>query len=178
MEVFLTPDAEDDAHCPSFVHLTYQQLLDDVLLPLSSMAKSEHVKLFINDYIRNLGKPALNDDNDEKKVKTYSILATSELEKKRLQQLLETERMKTIIERALVAVYGDQAKDIVGKDAMKRNEDMKPYETALLTEFWNDNTDILKAMLHNLERSPGTVPVSTFSMKNFEIRKNVITFAA
>lgn len=154
LEVFLTPDAEDDAHCPSFVHLTYQQLLDDALLPLSSMAKSEHAKLFINDYIRNLGKPALNDDNDEKKVKTYSILATSELEKKRLQQLLETEGMKTIIERALVAVYGDQAKDIVGKDAMKRNEDMKPYETAVLTEFWNDNTDILKAMLHNLEIFP------------------------
>jgi hypothetical protein len=154
LEVFLTPDAEDGAHCPSFVHLTYQQLLDDVLLPLSSIAKSQHAMLFINDYIRNLGKPALNDENGQKKVKTYSILATSELEKKRLQQLLEIEGMKTIVEKALVAAYGDQAKDIVGKEAMKRNENMTPYETAVLTEFWNDNTDILKAMLHNLELFP------------------------
>ena len=155
LEVFLTPpDAKDGAHCPSFVHLTYQHILDDVLLPLSSMAKSEHAIIFINDYIRNLGKPALNDDNDKKIVKTYSILATSALEKEQLQRLLDTEGMKTIIEMALVAEYGNQAKDIVGKDAMKKYEGMKPYETAVLTEFWNDNTDILKAMLYNLNIFP------------------------
>lgn len=155
LEVFLTPpDAEDGAHCPNFVHLTYQQILDDVLLPLSSMAKSQHAILFINDYIRNLGKPALNDDNDEKKVKTYSILATSALEKKQLQVLLDTMGMKTIIERALVAEYGNLAKDIVGKDVWKQTEDMEPYETVVLTDFWNDNTDILKAMLYNLNIFP------------------------
>lgn len=154
LEVFLTPYNEG-ANCPDFLHLTYQQLLDDVLLPLASMAKTEHAKLFINDYIRNLGKPALNDDDDEKKVKTYSILATSELERKKLQQLLDTEGMKTIIEKALFATYGEQAKNVIGKERMKRNkESIKTYETIVLTEFWNDNTDILKAMLYNLEIFP------------------------
>lgn len=82
-------------------------------------------------------------------------MATSELERKKLQQLLDTEGMKTIIEKALFAVYGEQAKNVIGKERMKRNkESIKTYETIVLTEFWNDNTDILKAMLYNLEIFP------------------------
>ena len=153
LEVFLTPD-EEGAHCPSFIHLSFQQLLDDVLLPLSPMTSSAHARLFIDDYIRNLGKPALNDEDDEKKIKNYSILATSEYERKRLQQLLDIDGVKDIIERALVAVYGDMAKDIVGKEAVSQK--MEPYETAILTEFWNGNTDIIKAMLYNLSIFPNS----------------------
>ena len=82
-------------------------------------------------------------------------MATSELERKKLQQLLDTEGMKTIIEKALFATYGEQAKNVIGKERMKRNkESIKTYETIVLTEFWNDNTDILKAMLYNLEIFP------------------------
>ena len=153
LEVFLTPDGEE-AHCPDFIHLTYQQLLDDVLLPLTPLITSEHAGLFINDYIRNLGKPALDDDDNDKKVKTYSILATSQEERSRLQQMLETEGMKQVLEKALIAAYGVQAKNVVGKEAMEKNEQMSAYETVVLTEFWNDNTDILKAMLYNLDIFP------------------------
>ena len=154
LETFLTPDAAEGPHCTSYVHLTYQQLLDDVLFPLSAMVKPENAALFINDYIRNLGKPAYSDDKNGDRMKPYSILATSALERNRLQQLLNTENMKTVIERALIAVYGNLAKDIVGKDAMKRNKEMNSYETLVLTDFWNDNIDILKAMLYNLDIFP------------------------
>ena len=155
LEVYLTPGAEE-AHCPTFIHLTYQQLLDDVLLPLTPLITSVHAGHFINDYIRNLGKPALNDDDSDnaKKVKTYSILATSQEERIRLQQMLETEGMKQVLEKALIAAYGERAKNIVGKEAMEKNEQMSAYETVVLTEFWNDNTDILKAMLYNLDIFP------------------------
>ena len=153
LEVFLTPNS-DRAHCPSYLPLTYKQLLDYMLLPLVSMAKFEHAKIFINDYIRNLGKPALNGDDEKGKSKTYSILATSAFERDLLQELFETEEMKSLLESTLVAVYGERAKGVVGKDGMTRNEKMDTYETTVLTEFWNDNTVILKAMLHNLNIFP------------------------
>jgi hypothetical protein len=151
LEVFLTPDTAEKANCQQFLHITYQQVLDNVLLPLTTLITSEHAEHFINDYIRNLGTPALNDEDSEKKVKTYSILATSAKERNLLQRLLDTEEMKPVLKMSLIAVYGDQAKTVVGKEEMKKNENMQPYEIALLTEFWNDNTDVFKAMLYNLD---------------------------
>lgn len=149
LEVFLTPDGADDSKCHNFVHLTYQQMLDNVFHPLSSIVNSQHAKTFINDYIRNLGKSAMNDDENNKNVKTYSILATSEIEKNRLQELLNIEGMQEIIKKTLFAVYGKQVvKDIVGKDA--KIEEPSEYEKIVLLEFWNDNIDILKAMLYNM----------------------------
>lgn len=151
LEVYLSPETEG-ANCPDFFHLTYQQLLDDVLMPLTSMAMNEHAKMLVNDYIRNLGRPALNDD--DKSEKTYSILATSPYEFGKLQQLLCEDGMKEMIENTLIAVYGERARRIVGKDAWKRQEEMTPYEVVLLSEFWNANTELLKAMLHNLNIFP------------------------
>lgn len=146
-EVFLTPDAEQ-AHCPQFVHLTYQELLDNVLQPVSMLATNEHTKIFIGDYIRNLGRVALNDDERKD---TYSILATSAYEREKLQQLLNAEGMKETIEGCLYAVYGEKTKKMIGKDKWERLTQMTTPDIVLLAEFWNSNTAILKAMLHTLD---------------------------
>lgn len=150
-EVFLTPDSEG-AHCPKFVHLTYQEVLDNVLQPVSMFATNRHTKLFIGDYIRNLGRAALNDDEQKD---TYSILATSAYEREKLQQLLNVEGMKETIEGCLYAVYDDKAKKMIGKDKWEEMTQMTTPDIVLLAEFWNANTAILKAMLHTLDIFPG-----------------------
>lgn len=152
-EVFLTPEDKTPKDkgvktCPDFVHLTYQQLLDNVLQPVSLLATNKHAKMLVGDYIRNLGRAALN---DEEQAKTYSILATSAYEREKLQQLLLVDGMKEIIEGCLYAVYGEKAKKVVGKEAWERLRDLTSYDVVLLTEFWNANVEILKAMLHTID---------------------------
>lgn len=149
-EVFLTPEAEG-AKCPYFVHLTYQQLLDNVLQPVSLLTKNKQAKMLVDDYIRNLGRAALNDGEQ---AKTYSILATSAYEREKLQKLSDVAGMKEIIEGCLYAVYGEKAKKVVGKDAWERLSGLTSYDVVLLTEFWNANTEILKALLHTIAIFP------------------------
>lgn len=150
-EVLLTPECEE-AKSPSFLHITYQQLLEYVLQPVSLLASNKHTKLFVDDYIRNLGRAALNDDGNKD---TYSILATSAYEREKLKQLLDMEGMRDILDGCLYAVFGDKAKKIIGTESWERQKALATPDIVLLTEFWNANTDILKAMLHTLVIYPG-----------------------
>ena len=152
LEVFLTAPEANGANCLDFIHLNYQQLSDYVLQPVFLLAMNEHSKMVIGDYIRNLGRPALNDDEQ---AKTYSILATSAYEREKLQQLLNVDGMKKLIEDCLCVVFGDKVKKLVGKDVWEKTQGLNSYDVVLLTEFWYTNMDIMKALLHTLNIFPG-----------------------
>lgn len=56
--VFLSPDETRSPSCKHFIHVTYQQLCDHVLIPCSKHPElTEENKFLIKQYLANLGKP-------------------------------------------------------------------------------------------------------------------------
>lgn len=90
--IYLTPPAiSSDAECPSFVHITYQDLLDHVLYPLVQNPDINQRTLFIlNEYINCLSVPSdVVDEKNNSRIQT-SILAIGMEEKDLLQSFWET----------------------------------------------------------------------------------------
>lgn len=150
--VFLTaPDANGPTD-KTFIHLTYQQLLDNVILPCSIMLSGtfSEDKLLIDGYIRNLSCPS---NSDGEKIKDYSILAIAETESDDLNAIFESEAFKT----AFCARYGNEAdllsinKKSAGEDEIiiDNNTGKVSNNNHLLEQFWNTNEDLFKIVLYN-----------------------------
>ena len=97
VEIFLTPKGSKKPEAEKFFkHITYPELLTNVIQPISKMSMPTETFNLIYDFIRNLGQPSTNEDG-----KDYSIIATSEDEEKKLQQLYDNN--KTLYTLALIA---------------------------------------------------------------------------
>lgn len=123
--VFLTPQKNEQVSCPHFIIVTYQELMDNVLIKLS---KQENLlpkdKLFLEEYMNALSIPFI----DEKKNKEMPILAIREEDEKRLSDFYgeNKELIKEII------------KDYYKIDGNKNER----YET-----FWKINHRFIKNAL-------------------------------
>ena len=140
--VYLTPAYSAEPKCKSFLHLTYQELLDHVISPASMLASSRNIsddaKILIDGYIRNLSCPAKNDNK-----KDYSILAIDEDENKYLEEIYESEAYQI----ALAKIHSNEAILLMG-NKNKDNEDKDPpYQ--FIDDFWNANEDLFKIVLYN-----------------------------
>ena len=117
--IYLTPATiEKKAECPSFIHLTYQNLLDDVLERLLIQPDiSERTKFILTEYINNLSLPA--DYIDEKNnTKKKIIMAISDKERELLKAFWE--KHKELFRTALVAISSDEnASEEEQEDARK-----------------------------------------------------------
>lgn len=112
--VFLTLPNKPDPTCSSFFHIDYQDIMDNILIPIKDIA-SESTISQIDDYIKALG---INYSQDE-------VMAVSPELKMLANQLLETNK------NVLNKLYSlRQQKDSVNKDDRKR-----------LIEFWNSYTN-------------------------------------
>lgn len=140
--IYLTPSGAQSPKSKSFLHVTYQELLDHVISPAAISARLLNIgsdaRNLIDGYIRNLSCPARNDVK-----KDYSILGIDESENLYLQQIFDSDAYKT----ALCAIYPTETK------ALLKEEDYKMYEECsareLIVDFWNANEDLFKVVLYN-----------------------------
>lgn len=91
--VYLTPDLEKDPASPYFIHVIYQDVLDNIIesLLLPDVNTSDRIRLFLEEYISSLSLPAYeqSDDSEEntKQVKDAIIMAVRSKEKDQLSNL-------------------------------------------------------------------------------------------
>lgn len=140
--LFLSPDGQK-ADCCQFASMTYQQLLDHVLTPISFMSMPATESSFVKAYIHNLGRPSDASNHD------YTPLAISQEEKHLIDEVLKLSG--DLIDEMLVAVYGAKARPILSKNRFKKlDESNMESDTRLLQELWDANEDVLKAVAYQL----------------------------
>ena len=157
--VYLTPSSGKGPHSKQFVHVTYQDLLDHVIMPTRLMAKKIHPSIenmsLFDGYIRNLSMPSIN----KKGSKDYSILAVSLTEREQLEKIFKSEAFQI----ALTHLYNDVAKNLYNEVAKKpdvkiedlekiigiKTEDIIQADTELIQQFWDANEDLFKIVLYS-----------------------------
>ena len=132
--VYLTPAGAPAPKAKSFIHLTYQDLVDYVIQPCANPNSCAEFDIMINGYIRNLSCPSNGGDNE----KDYSILAISEMESNDLETIFNTE----IFQTALSNVYHNEAKTLL-------NNVESPDPNPILEQFWTANETLFKVVLYN-----------------------------
>jgi hypothetical protein len=133
--VLLSPDGKNPA-CGQFVNMTYQQLLDYVLVPVLSMTMPPTERSFVETYIRNLGRPSDAANHD------YSPLAVSDQERNLIKNVYQVN--PELIDEMLMAVYGDKAEQVI--DGSFKTADVQ--QQRLLQEVWDANDDLFKVMAY------------------------------
>lgn len=141
VEIFLTPAGAKAPSCKSFIHISYQELLDSVILPLAHRDMPAEASQIISDYIRNLSKPSSAADGK------YTILATSATEKAKLMTFYN--KFHTLFHLALVA---GNVKVQRKKECRQLMEETDKQE--LLAGLWHSNEDLFKVIISVLKEYP------------------------
>lgn len=142
VEIYLTPENANKCSCEDFTHLTYQQLLDHVIEPLSYYPMPAEAGSLIKAYIQNLCMPAtksLDDEKDPRKL-SNSILAISSEKREALVCLYK--EFRALYEAALSVAGGAKAEKILG-NRVDNSEDVE-----LLQNFWDCNISLFNTMLY------------------------------
>ena len=138
--LFLSLDNQS-AGCDQFADMTYQQLLDHVLTPISFMPMPSAEYSFVETYIHNLGRPSDNSNHD------YTPLAISQEEKQLIGEVQQ--QAGELIDEMLVAVYGSKISPILEKGQFKELDKAgKEIDLQLLQELWDANEDVFKAVAY------------------------------
>ena len=131
--VLLSPDGKAPK-CDQFTSMTYQQLLDYVLTPVSIMKMPNKEYSFMETYIRNLGRASSASNHD------YSPLAISSQERDLLDQLYNVDH--DLFDRLVIAVYGIKA-----EQAIEKSVTIEEAEKLLMQELWDANEEVFKAVV-------------------------------
>ena len=130
--ILLSPEGKKP-DCSQFTSMTYQELLDYVLEPVSMMISSSDGRSFVESYIRNLSKTAEGQD--------YSPIAISETERSLIKDVYNVD--PALLDSLLAAVFGSKVDGVLNGNADSlENED----ERLLLQEVWDSYEDIFKAV--------------------------------
>ena len=144
--VFLTGPDAGGPHNESFIHITYQDILDHVVLPCKFLSTAEGVsmetKVLLDGYIRNLSCPS---NKDGERIKDYSILAIAETESSDLNTIFESVAFK----KALCARYRNEARSLFANTMDNCDADITDNDASILEQFWNTNEDLFKIVLYN-----------------------------
>ena len=149
IEIYLTPTGAKAPQCKSFIQINYQELLDSVIQPLTCLEMPAEAAQILSDYIRNLSKPSTAIDR-----KTYSILATSAIEKARLMEFYDNHR--ELFNMAMVAANSQK----VGSDSNCKKLIEGTEDLELLAELWVSNEDLFKAVLAELREHSESMMLS------------------
>jgi hypothetical protein len=125
--------------------MTYQQLLDYVLTPVSVMTMPATEQSFVETYIRNLGRPSYAANHD------YSPLAVSKEECELIECVYSVDKTN-LLDELLVATYGSEAEKVIGRTLPIDDAEQQ----RLLQEVWDANEDVFKAVVyqHYIEKKP------------------------
>ena len=106
--VYLTPPGAADCRNKNFVHVTYQDVLDQCIQPCIELDNiTTQTKFILKDYVKSLSKPAISND---KKSKYKIIMGIGNQEKTLLIKFWE--KYKDLIQTAATAVATDESSDI------------------------------------------------------------------
>ena len=150
--VFLAPEKPDkcsgDVDGFEYVKITYHDILQDLIEPLLKMEMSQESRIFITDYVINLGQPVQDKGEGEKSNNQDTILAISIENEQKFCKLYEENHI--LLDAALYAkCYERNSKQLqtVFHDLERFNEYSK--ETLLMLEtFWDANSDLLRMTLN------------------------------
>lgn len=149
VEIYLTPQEEDKPQAPTFVTISYKEVLHNILEPLLNISEiTESAKCYIQDYIRALGRPSFPtvDSNDNasssKEQKRNTVLAVSRDEAESLAEIAENTAFR-------MAYMANQDKDeeflkatngwnTLSMEDVQNNRD-------LLNQLWISNNDLFEA---------------------------------
>jgi len=135
--VYLTPELEKDPSSPYFIHITYQDVLDNIFEPLllPEVNTSDRVRLFLEEYISSLSLPAYEqtDDSEEntQQIKNAIIMAVRSKEKEQLTELWKSSH-KDLIKSAIEAYNQTEIGD---------------YNIQTLKQFCELNKELIIAIL-------------------------------
>lgn len=144
--VFISPDevVHCDGDCDGFKYekLTYEDLLNDVIEPMSGVEMATEARQVISDYIVNLGQPSCADDNSG-----ATIIAIQKNCKKWLESIYNAN--KRLLDTAIYIGNTDDKKTkelkewvgIVGCDVI---EAIKDDEKEMLKGFWIENIKYMR----------------------------------
>jgi hypothetical protein len=134
--VLLSPDGKNP-DCGQFTSMTYQQMLDYVLTPVSVMTMPATEYSFIETYIRNLGRPSDAANHD------YSPLAVSKEECDLIKSVQSVDKTN-LLDELLVATYGSKAEQMIGRTLPIGDAEQQ----RLLLEVWDANENVFKAIAY------------------------------
>lgn len=132
--IFLTPSANEEANCISFVRLTYQNLLDHILERLLLQSDlSERTRFILTEYVNSLSIPTYYIDEKNNNKKGKMIMAIGKSERELLQSFWD--RYRTLFTAALTAMStdenaSDEEKEIAAKTlkSVQKMEGKKYYK--------------------------------------------------
>ncbi len=106
--IYLTPLLmQDKASCDKFVHLTYQDLLNNVFEPLLLLPDlSERTRFILTEYINCLSIPVEEFQDNKKNIKRTTIMAISNNERGLLEAFWEKH------EKLIMAIHTVRASDL------------------------------------------------------------------
>lgn len=97
LAMYLTPSQSNQCSDKRYIHVTYQQLTDFVLAPLTDIPKTKNAEVLLDEYLRNLSRPAFLGESTTKK---RTIMATTQEEKELIRNFYNNNQdlMMAIIE--------------------------------------------------------------------------------
>lgn len=151
-----------------FTNITYQELLTYVIEPLMSSVDADSLQ-FVEAFVRNLGRPALTENN-----KHYGVLAVSKKEKMLLERVVTNNR--DIFENAFASLYPSaDVKKIIGER----------YETLtsgnvdddnILRMLWDANEILFKAVIYHLYGEHSAKLDKLFKSSNRDNSKYLVSY--
>jgi len=107
-EVFTKPIAKDGKGNQVFINISYQDLLDEVIMPIISMDHlPENDRVILKEYVNCLELPAYDDSLKKKNAKAqFSIMATSDIEKVMLRDFISDESNSQLMQSCISAALG------------------------------------------------------------------------
>ena len=151
--VFLAPEkpencSGDTESIFNYVKITYQELLQYVIEPLLLMEMSQEARVFITDYIINLGQPVQEKKDDaENSNNQDTILAISNENQEKFLKLYEENQ--ELLDAALYANCCERCQNQL-KIVFHDLEKFKTYsreELSTLRTFWDANSSLLRMIL-------------------------------
>ena len=167
MGILLTATKQKPS-CDQFINITYQELLTYVIEPLMSSVDTNSSQ-FVEAFVRNLGRPALTENN-----KHYGVLAVSKKEKMLLERVVTNNR--DIFENAFASLYPSaDVKKIIGEcyeTLTSGNDD----DDNILPMLWDANEILFKAVIYHLYGEHSAKLDKLFKSSNRDNSKYIVSY--
>ena len=169
MGILLTA-AKQKPSCDQFINITYQELLTYVIEPLMSSVDTNSSQ-FVEAFVRNLGRPALTENNNH-----YGVLAVSKKEKMLLERVVMNNR--DIFESTFASLYSSsEVKKIIGERYEILTSTDNIINDNILRMLWDANEILFKAVIYHLYGDKHSAKLDKlFKSSNRDNSKYVVSY--
>lgn len=116
-------DDKDKPCCEQYIQINYQDVLDYIITPLQYDLKlNTRIHTILNEYVNCLELPALPDVEVTTAPKDFSIMATSQKEKKLVESFMQVEANRTLINAALAVSESDHLYEVGQKKYLTEDD--------------------------------------------------------